>query len=545
MGQAYPELTARQDYVAQVIQAEEERFMRTLKDGLSRLDKIFAEPKTASSKRISGTDAFVLGDTYGFPVDLTAILAEEKGFSVDMDGYRVALEEQRERARGAAKFDGALASDEGWTILDKSAGTRFVGYEQLTCQARVRRYREVGDHILVCLDQSPFYAESGGQVGDSGTLVAKVGDKALELRVEDTFKILELHVHKCSLINGLVGKDIMAAPFTATVDANARAATVRNHSATHLLHAALKSVLGPHVQQQGSRVAPEGLRFDFTQPKALSPEEVAKVETLVNEQVLSNLGVRIEEKGLDEAKKAGAVALFGEKYGDRVRTIKMGEFSFELCGGTHANATGQIGLFRITGESSIAAGIRRIEGVTGLTALDMSRRQSSTLLGVSRALKVKPEELEGKVNDMAEKLKSYEKELTKFKTEQINLKIDEMLTRDVKEQGGVRCIVKKIDAAVFPRAALQTLLDSLAAKLGNGVAVLTQVEDGQLMILAAVGDGARAKMKAGDLVKELGAHADGRGGGRPDKAQAGSKFPEKEELVLSEARKLLGKLTGA
>lgn len=539
MGDAFPELKERQDYIAQVIHSEEDRFMRTLKDGLARFQKIASDLKGKGKDIVEGNDVFTLYDTYGFPADLTGVLAEEAGLKIDQAGFTKSMEEQRERARGAAKFDGSLAGDEGWTIVDPAMKTDFVGYKTLECPVTVTRFREVGDDILVCLKSSPFYAESGGQVGDSGTITGK----NLELRVDDTFKILDLHVHRCSLVNGLV----KAANFdglSAKVDVLARQATVRNHSATHLLHAALKQVLGPHVQQQGSRVGPDSLRFDFTQPKSLTAEDIARVETLVNQEVLQNHAIGTDEMAIDEAKKAGAVALFGEKYGDRVRTIKMGAFSYELCGGTHAKATGDIGLFKVTSESSIAAGIRRIEAVTGLRALEYVRQQSDILQNLGRVFKARPDELAAKLEATQEQLKSYEKELKQLRLEQIDLRIKDLLESGATVVNGITCIIKKIDAAQFPKATHQNLLDGLAAKLNNGVAFLTQVEDGQLSLLAAVGTPARGKIKAGDLVKELSVIADGRGGGRPDRAQAGSKFPEKEPAVLEQAKKLIAQLAG-
>jgi alanyl-tRNA synthetase len=295
------------------------------------------------------------------------------------------------------------------------------------------------------------------------------------------------------------------------------------------------------VQQQGSRVAPESLRFDFTQPKALSSDDLTKVELLVNREIMANRSVVIADKSLDEAKREGAVALFGEKYGDRVRTIKMGEFSHELCGGTHADATGQIGSFRITAESSIAAGIRRIEAITGFAAIEQARKEGQTLLHLAQSLKAKPEDLELKIQEMSEKLRSYDKELKSIRLEQVNQRVDHMLRQDTISLGSGHIVIKKLDASIFAKETHQVVLDSLAAKLGNGVAVLTHVDDGTLSILVAVGAEARSRLKAGDLIKDLCKVADGRGGGRPDKAQAGSKSPEKEQLVLDTAREILTK----
>ena len=537
MGDAFPELKQRQDYIAQVIHAEEDRFMRTLRDGLARFSKIAGDTKQSGKTTISGQDAFVLYDTYGFPVDLTGVLAEEQGLNIDHEAFAAAMEEQRERARSAAKFDASIAADEGWTILSSQKETRFVGYHELACESRVTRYRELGDDILVCLDRSPFYAEAGGQVGDTGWLRSD----ELELRVVNTFKVLEMHVHKCSLVHGLLNPEKLR-HLKAQVEIDARAATVRNHSATHLLHAALRQVLGDHVQQQGSRVAPEGLRFDFTQPKALTNEEIARVEHIVNREIMANRSVSVAEKSLDEAKREGAVALFGEKYGDHVRTIKMGEFSHELCGGTHAEATGQIGSFRITVEGSIAAGIRRIEAITGFVAVEQARQTGQVLTNLAQSLKAKPTELEQKILEISEKLRAYDKELKSIRLEQVNQRVDQMLNEDSKALGSGRVIIKKLDSAIFPKETHQAVLDGLAAKLGNGVAVLTHVDEGNLSMLAAVGVEARSKTKAGDIIKDLCKVADGRGGGRPDKAQAGSKFPEKEAQVLDAARDFLNKL---
>jgi alanyl-tRNA synthetase len=539
MGQAFPEIAQRADYIAQVIEAEEARFMRTLKDGLARLAKITDDMKAKKLDTIAGQDVFTLYDTYGFPMDLTGVLAEERGLKIDQAGFESAMNEQRERARSGAKFDASLTTDEGWIILDASTDAKFVGYDKLESPVEVTRYREVGDDVLLCLKQTPFYAEGGGQVGDVGTIKGP----GIELRVTDTFKILEMHVHKCALVNGLLKKENLKG-LVGTVDATARTATVRNHSATHLLHAALRQVLGPHVQQQGSRVAPEGLRFDFTHPKGVSESEIKAIEDLVNDQVLMDSPIVAAEQSLAEAKAQGAMALFGEKYGDRVRSLKMGAFSHELCGGTHARATGQIGLVKITGESSVAAGIRRIEAVTGTGALQLLRQQTEIVDRLSREMKTKPNEVVDKFLGTLEKLKVAEKAREQMLLAGVNQNVQEMIDKDGQVIGGVRVVIKKIDAGAFPRSTHQAMLDSLVGKLNNGVAVLTQVEDGTLSVLAAVGGGAQGKLKAGDLVKELSTVAGGKGGGRPDRAQAGSKFPEKESAVLEEARRLCSRLLG-
>ena len=542
MGEAYPELSARRTYITQVIKDEEQRFMKTLKEGLQRFEKLTDEIASKPAKpgvdggspTIPGELVFTLYDTYGFPADLTEMLAAEKGLKVDMAGFDEAMEEQRQRARGAAKFDANLAAEQNWIVVSPESDSKFIGYETLEIPVRITRYSEHGDDILVCLKETPFYAEAGGQVGDVGT----IANEHLTLQVVDTFTVLDMHVHRCRLSSGLLDSDNFEG-LKAQVDGEARRATVRNHSATHLLHAALRQVLGDHVQQQGSRVAPEGLRFDFTHPKAISKDEQRQIEQLVNREILTNHPVATETLPIDDAKKAGATALFGEKYGDVVRTIKMGGFSFELCGGTHANLTGDIGLFKITSESSISAGIRRLEATTGLGVLGLIQSQEIVLDEVVKTLKAQPEDLALKVQQLAERAKSLEKRLLSVQLAKIDGAVATMLERDSQEIEGRRCLIQKLDATDFPKATLQPLLESLAGRLESGVAILTQVEDGTLSILAASGSNAKKQLKAGDLVKLLAEVAGGQGGGRPDRAQAGSKHPEKEPVVLDQARTIL------
>jgi alanyl-tRNA synthetase len=559
MGEAYPELVQRQAYIEQVIRAEEERFMRTLDQGLDRFGKIAAEAKARTksmpdassgqagvSPAIGGAEVFTLYDTYGFPVDLTRVLAEEQGLTIDEDGYKKHMEEQRERARGAAKFDGSFASDEGWTLLSPTLDTEFVGYDSLTAQAATRRYREHGDLVLVVLDKTPFYAEAGGQVGDTGTLIGKpgpTGQPSVELKVIDTIKVFDMIVHKCELLGGILSPETMKS-LAAKVDPENRFRTVRNHSATHLLHAALRKVLGTHVQQQGSRVAPDTLRFDFTHFQAMTPEEIRRVEYEVNLRIEENHPIRHTVHGIEEAKKMGAMALFGEKYGDRVRVISMGEksreeVSMELCGGTHATATGDIGFLKIVSESSIAAGVRRIEAVTGLGALEIIQKQQGALSEVAKVLKAKPgQELE-RVTEATARIKALEKEVQELRQAQARLQAISLVAEKGKTMNGATVLIYKLDEKAYPKDSLSHLVDGLAGHLRNGVAVLTQASGDSLSIYAVAGKEAQAKVKAGDLIKAIGPVADARGGGKPDRAQAGSKSPDKESLVLAEAEKYL------
>jgi alanyl-tRNA synthetase len=563
MGDAYPELVQRQSYIEQVIRAEEERFMRTLDQGLDRFGKIATEAKTkgnlegkaegkgSATATISGVEVFTLYDTYGFPVDLTRVLAEEQGLTIDEDGYKKHMEEQRERARGAAKFDGSFASDEGWTLLAPALDTEFVGYESLAATVTTRRYREHGDLVLVVLDKTPFYAEAGGQVGDTGTLIGKpgpTGQPSVELKVIDTIKVFDMIVHKCELLGGILSPDTMKS-LAAKVDAENRFRTVRNHSATHLLHAALRKVLGTHVQQQGSRVAPDSLRFDFTHFQAMTPDEIRKVEYEVNLRIEENHPIRHTVHGIEEAKKMGAMALFGEKYGDRVRVISMGEksrdeVSMELCGGTHATATGDIGFLKVTSESSIAAGVRRIEAVTGLGALEITQKQQVALSEVAKVLKAKPgQELE-RASEATARIKALEKEVQELRQAQARLQAVSLVAEKGKSVNGATVLVYKLDEKTYPKDSVAHLVDGLAGHLRNGVAVLTQASGDSLSIYAVAGKEAQAKVKAGDLIKAIGPVADARGGGKPDRAQAGSKSPDKEALVLAEAEKYLKQALG-
>ncbi len=546
MGQAYPELVQRQSYIEQVIRAEEERFMRTLDLGLDRFAKIAQDVKAKNQTVIAGTDVFTLYDTYGFPTDLTRVLAEEKGLTIDEAGYAKFMEEQRERARGAAKFDGSFASDEGWTLISPSLETEFVGYNALTADVKTLRYREVNDQVLVVLDKTPFYAEAGGQIGDVGVLTGVLGPAgapSVQLRVVDTLKVFDMIIHKCDLLGGILNPTTLS-NLKAEVDTGNRFKTIRNHSATHLLHAALRQVLGNHVQQQGSRVGPNGFRFDFTHFQAVTLEEIRKVEVLVNLQIGENLAISQSVHGIEEAKQMGAMALFGEKYGDRVRVIKMGEVSMELCGGTHAHATGDIGQLKVTSESSIASGVRRIEAVTGLEALDLAQRQFNSLSEIAKIFKAKPGQESEKVQEAATRIKALEKEVQELRQAQARLQAITLVAERAKNIKGTLCLIMRLDEKSFPRDSVSHLVDGLASHLNNGVAVLTHVSGDSLSIFAVCGKDAQSKVKAGDLIKAIGPVADAKGGGKPDRAQAGSKSPDKESLVLIEAEKWLNQVLG-
>lgn len=528
MGEAFPELKARQAFIEEVVEAEESRFMRTLKDGMQRFEKIAASSKKSL---IAGSDVFLLKDTYGFPDDLTRVLAEEKGLSIDQKGFEECLEEQRERGRSNQKFSGDLAAEENWTILSTSQASEFVGYTQTAVDAKCLRFAEVGDDILICLDKTPFYAEAGGQVGDTG----EIWSSGVKLKVEDTFMILDWHVHRCSLIEGIVSKDNLAS-VNASIDTKARANTAKNHSATHLLHDALRKVLGDHVQQQGSRVSPQGLRFDFTHSKALSQSDVSQVEAIVNDELQKAHNVAVKTCPINEAKAQGAIALFGEKYGDEVRTIRMGE-SFELCGGTHVGSTGEIGVFKIETESSIAAGVRRIEAITGEKALKTFQQLYDTSYQLSQELKVKPGQLLEKIRENQKQAKAVEKELKSLYQESAK-KLSSKAITNATVNGDRRFVLQDLNALSLPKEYHQLLIEDLAGKLGEGIAVLTHTDQDSMAIYCAVGEPLRKTHKAGDIVKKLAETAGGRGGGRPDRAQAGSKHPEKLADVIAKAKEI-------
>ncbi len=532
MGEQYPELKQRADYVSQVIESEEKRFLQTLEQGLGLLSKLTKQVQKEGKNILSGVDVFTLYDTYGFPVDLTRIIAEEHGMSIDETGFHAAMEEQKERGRQFAKFDNTLGNDESWVVLNDNRDTEFLGYEKLEADVHTTRYREEKDTVFICLDKSPFYAESGGQIGDIGTL----SNDDIELKVVDTFKAFDMHIHRCTLVSGLLSKESLK-KIHASVDVKSRFLTARHHSATHLLHSALKNVLGDHVNQQGSYVGPDRLRFDFTFSRKMTDEEIIQVEDLVNLEIQKNSPIQTEIKTFDDAKKDGAVALFGEKYGDKVRVLTMGSFSKELCGGTHAKATGDIGLLKIVSESSVAAGVRRIEALVATPAFEKLRRESTLVTQLASSLKAPLTQVFQKIQDMQTQVKTLEKELLDFKNREQSLKIERLLAQR-KTLKSANVLVSTVTGLV-EQERFHNFANELQSKLDKDIAVLTLVANGSLSIMILVGKGSLNIFKAPDLMKVLCELANGKGGGKPDRAQGGSAHPEKETLVLSQAEKFL------
>ncbi len=518
MGEAYPELSKAKEHVEKVLLTEEQRFAETLEQGLKVLDDIIADLN--GSKILKGEDVFRLYDTYGFPVDLTADIAREKELEVDMEGFNAAMAEQRKRARAASKFD------VGMTInTDDNLVTSFTGYERLEQNTTVTALYQDGRNVQtlkrgevggVILLETPFYAQSGGQVGDRGELYAS--DVFFE--VEDTKKQGQSHIHLGVL---RIGELHVGDVLHASVDATRRERIVRNHSATHLLHAALRKVLGDHVVQKGSLVADDRLRFDFSHGEPLTRDELLTIEQLINEQILANEDTQIHVMPLEQAKESGAMSLFGEKYDDNVRVLSVGgEFSKELCGGTHVRRAGDIGLFKIISETGIAAGVRRIEAVTGMGALAWVENVEAKMQHVSDLLKTDIESVDSRLSMQVEKIRKLEKELEQLKGK-LASSAGSNMADGAEVIDGINVIAKVLEGG-DPKT-LRDTVDQLKNKLGTAVLVLATVNDDKVSLVAGVTKDSTDKIKAGDLVNFVAQQIGGKGGGRPDMAQAGGNDP--------------------
>ncbi|GER69111.1 alanine--tRNA ligase [Weizmannia acidilactici] len=532
MNSYYPEVEKNADFVQKVVRSEEERFQETLNEGLAILEERLAEAKKNGLKQLPGEDIFRLYDTYGFPVELTEEYAQDQGLEVDHEGFEREMERQRERARNA-RSQAESMSVQGGVLGDIKVESEFIGYGQLQGTAHVAvllkggeivESAQAGDEIQFILDKTPFYAESGGQIADEGILTAE----DLEVQVKNVQKAPNgQNLHQGVVISGTItaGQEVFA-----QVNEAERRNTEKNHSATHLLHQALKDVLGKHVNQAGSLVEPGRLRFDFSHFGQVTEEELEKIETIVNEKIWASLPVTTELKKLDEAKAMGAMALFGEKYGDIVRVVAMGGYSLELCGGCHVSNTAQIGLFKIVSESGIGAGTRRIEAVTGKAAYELMQGQIHLLKEVSGKLKVKPAELGGRIDTLLHELKELQRENESLSTKLANIEAGSLVDR-AKEVDGVKVLAAKVQDGDMNQ--LRNMADDLKQKLGSGIIVLAAAHEGKVNIIAGVTkDLVEKGYHAGKLVKEMASRCGGGGGGRPDMAQAGGKQPEKIDVAL-------------
>ncbi len=530
----YSYLRERADYITKVIKVEEENFARTIDTGMAIYAAKLAEHKEKGCTVFSGEDAFLLSDTYGFPVDLTAEMVEDEGMTLDMEKFLSCREEQRVRAREARKALGDLA----WAGIDlglDNTPTKFVGYDNNNCEAKVLAVC-VGDEVsgtiaggesgIIVLDKTPFYAEMGGQVADHGVIL--VGDSRFVVTNVQKDKGGK-YLHYGNMVSGSIKvEDIVLA----SIDVERRKAIMRAHSATHLLQKALSSVLGDHVHQAGSLVEPDRLRFDFTHYAAMTPEEMAMVDVAVQNAVLEGYPIDIREMGIEDAKKQGATALFSEKYGDTVRVVNMGGYSIELCGGTHLDNTAKVGPFRIESECSVASGVRRIEAVTGKAFLDSMERNRQRLYAAAAALKVKPSELQDKIHATVEEMKGLKRAIETYQAKENAGEVNRFLVGS-HEIGGLHVITATVNDADANK--LRQMGDTLRDKDASVVAVLASVKDGKITFLAVCGKDAIAKgVKAGDLVRHVCTACGGSGGGKPDSAMGGGKDVLKVDDALAQ-----------
>jgi len=540
-GKAYPELAEKSEYIKKVIRIEEERFEATIDQGLSILNEYIEEIKSKGDRAIPGGMVFKLHDTYGFPLDLTREIAEENGLSIDEEGFKTEMKEQREKAREALKNKEGLGWDENiYAKLDKNLKTEFTGYDRFECDAKIVfivkdsesvQIAQHGDQVTVILDKTPFYAESGGQVGDTGYIRAANGT----VRVDDCKKSSDdKYLHTGTVENGIIE---VGGSVKAVIDTKRRMSIARNHTTTHLLQKALRNVLGDHVNQSGSLVEPDRLRFDFTHFSPVTPEELKRIEREVNEKILDSMTVDAREMRIDEARKMGATALFGEKYGNVVRVVKIGDYSMELCGGTHLASTSQAGLVKILGESGVAAGIRRIEALTGESAIEYYNEKENTLNEVAAALKASPQDSVRKVESLSQELKAAQREIEQLRNKLVSGSIEDVIAKAV-EVNGFKVITARFDQ--LDMEGLRNTGDMLKNKLGSGIIVLASgYGDKVSFVVTASKDAVERGGHSGNIIREVAKLAGGGGGGRPDMAQAGGKDVSKIDEALKEAVKII------
>lgn len=538
----YPELDEKKEFIFNTLNQEEEKFNKTIDQGLTILSEMEEQITKAGKKQLGGADAFKLYDTYGFPLDLTREILEEKGLTVDEKGFQNCMQEQKEKARKARKVTNYMGADVTvYESIDPAITTEFVGYDNLTWESEVTvltTETELVDALTdgqvgtVIAPQTPFYATMGGQEGDIGSITTADG----EFQVENTIKLMGGKVgHIGKVVRGMIKK---GDKITLSVDTTRRASTCKNHSATHLLQKALREVLGAHVEQAGSYQDGERTRFDFSHPTAMTAEQIRRVEQIVNEKIAENLAVETKIMSIEDAKKTGAMALFGEKYGDTVRVVQMGEFSSELCGGTHVKHTGTIGSFKILSESGVAAGVRRIEAVTGSNVTAYYQNLEVQLQEAARTLKTIPANLVERCEHLMAEMKALQSENEALKSKAAKDALGDV-TDQVQEVKGVKLLASKV--AGVDMNGLRELGDQLKEKLGDGVVVLLSEKEGKVNLVAMATEGAMAKgAHAGNLIKGIAALVGGGGGGRPNMAQAGGKNPAGMDEAIAACAKVLG-----
>ena len=537
----YPELEEKKTFILNVLHNEESQFNKTIDQGLKILADLEVEMKEAGKSVLGGSDAFRLYDTYGFPIDLTKEILEEKGYTIDEDGFKEEMEVQRKRARESRAVSNYMAVDATvYDEIDRNITTEFDGYDKLEAASKVTvltTETEIVDSLMegqkgtIFVEKTPFYATMGGQEGDTGVITTANG----VFRVEDTIKLRGgKYGHVGVMESGMIsnGDEV-----TLKVDEQERKDTCKNHSATHLLQKALKTVLGAHVEQKGSLVNPTRLRFDFAHFQAMTPEEIAETEALVNKEIQAALPVTTQIMGIEEAKKTGAMALFGEKYGDEVRVVSMGDFSVELCGGTHVANTANITLFKIVSEAGVAAGVRRIEALTGNNVIEYYRQMEENLHTIAKTLKTSPAEITEKITHLQKEVKELQSENESLKSKMAQDSLGNVMDQVV-EVKGVKVLASAVDGVDMN--GLRDLGDQLKEKLGEGVVVLASAKDGKVSLLAMATQGAMDKgAHAGNLIKAAAAIVGGGGGGRPNMAQAGGKNPDKIPEAIAKVAELV------
>ncbi|MHC4453664.1 MAG: alanine--tRNA ligase [Planctomycetota bacterium] len=540
MNEPYPEIKQRRENIARIIKNEEERFHETLFMGNKRLDELMDSIRESGQKTLSGQEAFQLYDTFGFPFEMTKSILEENSLSVDEDDFEKEMNMQRERAKVSSQMKGSIF-DEGplSTLKETAKESVFLGYEKNEAEGKVIGLiineqlvdsAEKGQEVHMVLDQTPFYAESGGQVGDTGIVQVK----NTKVRINDTKKSNDFIVHIGKVVEGRISTNDNV---TSIVDTNRRSAIKRNHSATHLLHYVLRHVVGLHAEQSGSLVAPERLRFDFHHFEGIKKDEILRIEELMNERIMGNASVITEEMALDQARKAGATALFGEKYGENVRVVNIGDYSQELCAGTHVNNTGEIGLFKVISESSIAAGIRRIEAVTGKEAIVRTRQKERTLEKLCGVLDVQENMIIQRAEELMQQIKDLKKDIQNAKTEDAQKYSSELITH-AKEVSGVKIVTEVIEGVEV--GDLRKAVDSLKKSLNSVAIILGTIENGRVTLITSLSnDLVKKGLHAGNIARDIAKIVGGGGGGRADMAQAGGQLPDKLNEALELGLKII------